>query len=252
MQVSEEKNKKVIALGKAKQIELENKEAALSKELTSRKKEIASVADKEGKTLDQRKAELATLQQSIRDLQDEERTTEGELAQLNSQRDSLQAELRAVEDKAAETLKWKMKAAHQVVKEKEAHLTLEKMKSLKRERIIQVLEGKLREYHDSLKRLDRALGRAEKKKSALSTSIDDRKAKVKAEKEQLAEKQKQGEKLDEEQKTALEQLQAEEAALDQETGPLADASAKQKKEAAVVSVEQQKVAQDAAEIGRLT
>jgi chromosome segregation ATPase len=251
IQTASAKQKKVIALGRHAQHVLEKKETQLSKKLARQKKAIADAIAKDGDEVHQHEAEVNTLKDKADKVSSQESNLESNIDSLTKQKSSLKLELSHVQDKAAESLKWKQMEAHEVVKQKEAKLEIAKLESEKHEHVIALLNSKRHDAEESEAATTKSLDNIEKRKASLQDAVDEKGPTLRKEQDDLKAANAAGKKLSDEQNNFDAAIADQQNALLREGDAVNKASASERNEQGELSTKEAAAVQVAADLGKV-
>lgn len=251
IKVAAAKQRKVIALGRHAQRILEQKEAQLSEKLAAKKKAIADAVAKEAKRIRNRKSEVENTKGTLKSLTAEEQALQGKIEDLTKQKETLRAELTRIQNRAAESLKWKEMEAHEIVKQKEAKLQLGKLESEKHEHVIKLLKDKLSNEQQSEADAEKRLLSSDKRKSQLEDSMEDLSPQLQREKDELNAATQSAKDLAAQERDSEAQIQNHHLALYKEEEAISKAAAAEQNEAEVLELKQMKASTLAAHLGDL-
>jgi chromosome segregation ATPase len=245
------RQRKVIALGRHAQHVLEDKEAQLSARLAAKKKSISDAVAEDTKQVQKNEDEVDNAKGMLKKLTDEEHRLLNKIAQHTTEQETLKGELQRIQAKGAESLKWKVMEAHEVVKQKEAKLELANVNIDKHEHVIKLLKEKLGSTETSEHNAELRLLTEEKRKAHLQNAVDDLSPSLEKEKDELATAEAQKQRLFKEEHQFESRVRAQQDALYNEDDAVSKVGEVVRKEAEALALKQSIAAKTAQELGRL-
>ena len=245
------KQKAVIALGRHAQEVLEQKETEVSEKMAADKKALSDKVAQDGQILKDRKTELAEYKEKLSKLTGEDSALAAQIVENTKKRDALRAELRNIQEKGSESLKYKTMAAHEEVQQKDAKLDMIKMEIQRHEDVIRLLKEKLAHAAGAEHVAESRVADREKRESSLQDSVDAMEPKLQKEQAELADAQKSAKSLHDAEDTFEGEIQKQHSALYKEQEAVDSAANNAQKAEEEFNMETASATQVATRLGEL-